>query len=593
MAGDWLFSLTLITNFLSMAISLWFAIYLLARSLTNPVTFRAVIVLIALVFYFHSSFSEMTGEDVYLGVVRSLATLIALIAINDVTHFLLPEGTRIKLFWLSRVILLGGVVAVILLFSPVPSKSCDPTYICPASVAYPWVIVDLFKVLVFASIMHNVWVIVKNEYRYQVVPLYGALILGGSPIFFSLLSTLFDVILPRFVVNLLVLCALALTIYGVWRDKILVAQKKSTYELPVTTLTVIAITSVYAWVAWHIGLDGTGILLIVLLAIFSHSVYDFVRELLERAMRQQERHVRQELRPLAHQEADDLAFPDVLQQVLNILCDNLHTSRGWIALREGEGYEVTASILSYPIGTLLSAKEIGTDAILQLAKVFEGYTYQLISAEAGMEQLAVIGIGNRLDHQPFSQDDLYWLEEIGDDIAWMIHMHRMHKSWVEVGAVDNDTGPAPMRVETLEAEKLILKVAHKPDLQLVKHIEEGYRSLNDYSTLGKSPLVQLLGIQAHDHIEAGKLVQRKLTEVIEKLRPAGDPPCEPLPREWYAYTILHDAYIEDRMTRDIMGKLYISEGTYFRMRRHALRGVTRALLEGIGHEATSQVAPSH
>jgi hypothetical protein len=52
-----------------------------------------------------------------------------------------------------------------------------------------------------------------------------------------------------------------------------------------------------------------------------------------------------------------------------------------------------------------------------------------------------------------------------------------------------------------------------------------------------------------------------------------------LPREWYAYTILHDAYVEDRLAREIMAKLYISEGTYYRMRRHALRGVTRAMLE--------------
>ena len=58
--------------------------------------------------------------------------------------------------------------------------------------------------------------------------------------------------------------------------------------------------------------------------------------------------------------------------------------------------------------------------------------------------------------------------------------------------------------------------------------------------------------------------------------PAGAKPPEPLPREWYAYTILHDAYVEDRLSREIMGKLYISEGTYFRLRRQVLRSVARA-----------------
>jgi hypothetical protein len=42
---------------------------------------------------------------------------------------------------------------------------------------------------------------------------------------------------------------------------------------------------------------------------------------------------------------------------------------------------------------------------------------------------------------------------------------------------------------------------------------------------------------------------------------------------------LHDAYIEDQLNRDIMSKLYISEGTFNRTRRSAIRSVTRALEE--------------
>ena len=60
----------------------------------------------------------------------------------------------------------------------------------------------------------------------------------------------------------------------------------------------------------------------------------------------------------------------------------------------------------------------------------------------------------------------------------------------------------------------------------------------------------------------------------EKLRPPGE-----LPREWYSYVVLHDAYIEGAPNRDIMARLYISEGTFNRTRRKALRGVARLLLE--------------
>ena len=54
---------------------------------------------------------------------------------------------------------------------------------------------------------------------------------------------------------------------------------------------------------------------------------------------------------------------------------------------------------------------------------------------------------------------------------------------------------------------------------------------------------------------------------------------EPLPRIWYSYAILHDAYIQGVPNREIMARLYISEGTFNRTRRNALRGLTRLLTE--------------
>ena len=55
--------------------------------------------------------------------------------------------------------------------------------------------------------------------------------------------------------------------------------------------------------------------------------------------------------------------------------------------------------------------------------------------------------------------------------------------------------------------------------------------------------------------------------------------AEPVPREWHSYVVLHDAYWERIPNQDIMSKLYISEGTFHRTRRAAVRSVARALLE--------------
>ncbi len=70
-----------------------------------------------------------------------------------------------------------------------------------------------------------------------------------------------------------------------------------------------------------------------------------------------------------------------------------------------------------------------------------------------------------------------------------------------------------------------------------------------------------------------------MIESIEKLRPIGDRPPEPLPREWYYYVILHDAYVEGVKNNEIIARLYISEGTFNRTRRIALRGLARLLIE--------------
>ncbi|MBK5108539.1 MAG: hypothetical protein JJE12_10415, partial [Anaerolineales bacterium] len=80
-------------------------------------------------------------------------------------------------------------------------------------------------------------------------------------------------------------------------------------------------------------------------------------------------------------------------------------------------------------------------------------------------------------------------------------------------------------------------------------------------------------------IDKGKAVNKIVTAAIDKLRPGEEVPAEPLPREWYPYTILHGAYIEDRLNRDIMSQLYISEGTFNRTRRSAIRSMRRMLEE--------------
>lgn len=87
-------------------------------------------------------------------------------------------------------------------------------------------------------------------------------------------------------------------------------------------------------------------------------------------------------------------------------------------------------------------------------------------------------------------------------------------------------------------------------------------------------------------MERGKQRQKFLADAIDSFRPAGTRPPEPLPRVWYSYSVLYDAYVEGVPNREIMARLYISEGTFNRTRRNALRGLARLIMErskkGIG-----------
>jgi hypothetical protein len=97
--------------------------------------------------------------------------------------------------------------------------------------------------------------------------------------------------------------------------------------------------------------------------------------------------------------------------------------------------------------------------------------------------------------------------------------------------------------------------------------------------LGESPLVKLLNIREGTQLERGRAVRDQLTHAIEMLKPDAPRPPEPLPRDWYNYVVLYDAYVKDVPNREIMARMYVSEGTFTRSRRNALRGVARYLLE--------------
>jgi len=127
---------------------------------------------------------------------------------------------------------------------------------------------------------------------------------------------------------------------------------------------------------------------------------------------------------------------------------------------------------------------------------------------------------------------------------------------------------------------------------LCEYVEDALHHLHDISYLGQHPLTTLrsLAMPAHTgecarplitHLDQGRALRALLVDGIKRLRPIGEAPTtnSVSGRIWHPYLILHNCYVQGELTRTIMARLYISEGTYNRTRRRALQSVAQILYE--------------
>ncbi|HNO31689.1 MAG TPA: hypothetical protein PKI78_07860, partial [Anaerolineales bacterium] len=193
----------------------------------------------------------------------------------------------------------------------------------------------------------------------------------------------------------------------------------------------------------------------------------------------------------------------------------------------------------------------------------------------GQNQIAVMGIGAPNTRLDYSRDDLNLLSEVADQIGTIVSLGNIQPQIKQIlkQSEINESEASMVAGEMLSAMGI------NPDAEFTKIVEDGLRHISDYIFLGQSPLADKLGVQAESQIERGRDLHQKLLDAIELLNPAEKRPPEPLPRVWYNHAVLHDAYVEGAPNREIMARLYISEGTFNRTRRNAIRGLARLLME--------------
>lgn len=289
--------------------------------------------------------------------------------------------------------------------------------------------------------------------------------------------------------------------------------------------------------------------------------------------------MREQLWGIARGSSSEELAPAAFRQSLAALCRSIEAGSGLLALRDGDGYRVHASQHSLPEGEILQLDgEIEGD-LMEEGGHLAPSLHWIAPCTWKDETLGLVAVGVRQPGGAYNEEDLDLLTEFADQVALLVHLESLkteQRARLEKLAGEYQRDQVHLQAGT---EHIVDTVTHRPDKELVRWVEDALRNLADISHLGQSPLVAHLGIRGETHLVRGQALRGKILEILEVLRPPGERPPEPLPREWYSYAVLHDAYVEDVPNREIMARLYISEGTFNRTRRKAIRAMARSILE--------------
>ena len=237
----------------------------------------------------------------------------------------------------------------------------------------------------------------------------------------------------------------------------------------------------------------------------------------------------------------------------------------------------------------LPAEEV-TPLTSQMADELLGVAL-LVPLHRGGEEIGALLLGERATGA-YSPEEVDMLDDLSLQIGAIIQERRLQEEDIQqIEALVNDfrdrERELQRRLQALLAQRGPSEVLEGvTEEEFAALVEDGLRRLFDYSCLGEHKLAHLSLVERQlqpgetpiTHLDRGKALKEVLLQALDKLRPPGSQP-DPPTLEWYPFLVLHDAYVLGEPNREIMSKFYISEGTFNRTRRRAIRALAKALLE--------------
>jgi hypothetical protein len=607
-----LFTLTGVINFLSLVVSLWLGFYIVTRSPRSKISWLASATLWSLSGYFLNHLTYIQGPSVRGTVPWWWGWGVAFAAPCwfHLSVSALPDRSARKqrlLVFLMYLLTLNFVASEVYTPWVFAGETMNlPIYNSAQRPGPLYPLFGLYLIVVPALSLYNFRLRGRQAKSPLIEQQFATLswatllaLLSGS---YTTLSTWFGLDTPTLIGSLTLGAGVALLGYAVARYNALVEGRAIGLDFIYTSLAMLLVIAAYLSAAFVsdliFGVPFIAFILIIMLAIVSHSLYDSARTFLDRLFyRRQYRELRANLRGFVHNTTPDHDIQESLQAILQTLCRSLEVSKGFTAVREGEGCVVIATWQVELGGRSIALETLVTDEIAILPPAVEnsGLTDMalIVPLHAGGEQIGAIVLGQRNTGVSYAEEDLDLLEDCADTVASVVQTVRLQEQGVQ--QIDTLLKGIRERGQELQLRmREALAVEPSPPVlegvserEAISLVEEALRHLYDYPYLGEHRLAQLRIIESYlnvqegafiTHLDRGKALQELLIAAIEKLKPPS-PQSSPLTREWYQYIILHDAYVLGELNRDIMAKLYVGEGTFNRARRRAVRGVARALGE--------------
>lgn len=575
--------LTYSTDLIAMAACLWLGFYLFARGFPNGVAMRLVAAVLALAAYYFFSCNNFFIPIENSGNLLTIMQVIASAAWYSATFQLLPQTHQISLRRIEYGIYFLTLLAIIFLLVDTEILDTGISTALYVPLVKPSVTTFTygFQLLICTYLVpFNIIINPRTKHTPQ-----GRFLIFSS-LFPIIMSLIMIVILlanvegePRVIFHLLLFGTVFVNVIAVVRYQSMVERRTILEELPLTTAIVAGSALGFGFLELRAGLPLSELGSLTALVITAIGVYDLGREFLDRRRTRGKNQFRRQLRTLEDESGNQDKVQRLLQEGLNLLCDTLQASGGIVAIYRGGKAIATASRNSVRVGSELIIDPKADGELWHPKESIQNIEW-MSSIFEGQNQIALVGIGASKTKMDYSSGDLELFMEFADHAGTIVSIGNLlppadpgQLEFVEASQVQN----AEMNSE---AEEMLRMVSGGVESELVKMVEDALRRFSDFVMLGQSPLADRVALEGVTHLERGKQLQNILREAVDALRPGGPHPAEdPIPRVWYSYLVLYDAYVKGVSNRDIMAKLYISQGTFHRTRRSALRGVARWVAE--------------